>query len=185
MKTSSQDLLVTDLRGEVFEDARDSIEGCQRLGLLSRADHIVIIVDGAKLNRPDARHEVCIEAETLLRSFLDSGMLGNRALIEIVFSKWDLIEDNPQGQQAASRAEERLMRLYGQQVERLEFTRIAARPTPASGLELGHGVEVLFKRWVEHGSPAPRYVQYERQEPESGCDFDHFQWRRFVVQGAD
>ncbi len=45
-----RDLLFTDLAGEDFRQAMNSTEFCQKLEIVHRADHFVLLIDGEKIN---------------------------------------------------------------------------------------------------------------------------------------
>ncbi len=70
--TPPTDVLISDLTGEKYVDAKDSIDECRRLPLLRRADHFVLLIDSSKLSKPDARQRAKNNAIMLLRTCLDA-----------------------------------------------------------------------------------------------------------------
>jgi hypothetical protein len=85
------DLLISDLSGEEFDDARESGEDARRLTVVSAAHRLVIMVDGGKLVQFESRQAAREESTTLLRTFVEEGLLPARTGVDIVFSKWDLV----------------------------------------------------------------------------------------------
>ncbi len=49
------DLLLCDLSGEDFREAKDSSDACRQMQLIRRADIFVLLVDGEKLAAPESR----------------------------------------------------------------------------------------------------------------------------------
>ena len=90
--TPARDLLLCDLWGEDFREARDSIEGCRRLTIIRRADSFVLLVDGAKLAQLESRQRAKNDPIDLLRNILDCEMLAETADVDVVHTKWDLVE---------------------------------------------------------------------------------------------
>lgn len=158
----SQDVLFTDLGGERFRLAKDSTDECRRLELLLRADHFVLLVDGAKLASVEDRHEAQVSAAMLLRSCLDAEMLGPHAYVDVLFAKWDLVapELGRHGlekflEEVRSQFEER----FARRVASLRFFQVAARPTEPS-LPFGHNLDQVVPSWIED-APCRRYFNAE------------------------
>lgn len=144
------DLLFTDVSGESFERARDSTEECQRLTFLRQADHFLLLLDSEKLVRKERRWEVARDSMTLLRSCLDSGMLADDCLVNILWTKFDYFEAATAGEHAQflSRLKGEIETEFGSRVGRLSFSEIAARPTQVNNLKFGHGLPELLKYWA-------------------------------------
>jgi len=158
----SKDLLFTDLGGERFRLAKDSSDECRRLELLLRADHFVLLIDGAKLARVEYRHEAHVSAASLLRSCLDADMLGAHSYVDVLFAKWDLVQPVAEKRgpktflkHVRSQFEDR----FGGRVARLRFFEVAARPT-ASDLPFGYNLDKVVPSWIED-APCRRYFKPE------------------------
>ncbi len=154
----AQDLLFSDMAGEWFRLARDSTEECKRLALLMRADHFVVLVDGAKLVEPEQRHAVANDASLLLRSCLDAGMLGVQSLVDVLFTKWDLVVTSgstDEIERFTAGLRQRLQDRFAGRLQRLRLFEVAARPVPESRLEFAYGLPRVFPAWVEE-SPISR-----------------------------
>lgn len=147
---SPQDIILCDLLGEDFRMAKDSTEDCQRLSILRRADHLVLLVDGEKLASRSTRNAAKLDPQTLLRRCLDSGMVSARALVDVLVTKWDVVlkSSNVQDTEAfVDHLESEFQSLFSARVGALNFGRIAAQPFEAD-LPLGYGVTERFPVWA-------------------------------------
>lgn len=149
---SSEDLLLADMAGEMFRLLRDSTEECRRMAVLGRADHFVLLLDGAKLAEPALRSNAFNDASVLLRSCLDSGSLDAETLVDVVISKEDVVR-RAQDQAALStylaHVEATLYRRFGERLPKLRIEHVAARPDAGSPLPFAYGLDRLLPRWVE------------------------------------
>jgi len=157
-KNGALDLLFTDVSGESFERARDSITECQHLSFLRQSDHFLLLLDSKKLIRKEKRWQVAHDSMALLRSCLDSGMLDDKSFVNIILTKVDYFAAAPE---ATKEDNERFIDKitaefrseFAARLGRLTFGRVAARPTSASGLKFGHGLAELLNDWA---SVSPR-----------------------------
>ncbi len=180
--TESIDLLFTDLSGEVFERARDSVEDCRTLKFLRRADHFVILLDGNKFAQPARRHAVEAEADMLLRSCLDSGMIGASTFVDVLFAKSDDLASagTPDEVNAFCQSvEARFRHRFTAEVGRLHFARIAARPEPGRGIKFGEGLAECIGRWAS-SSPRQRPMCLRPPTPSASRESHAFFERHFA-----
>lgn len=84
-----RDFLFTDVSGEMFEHARDSTIECKEMTFLKRANHFLLFLDSAKGVQLDKRWAMFEDGRALLRSCVDSGMIGANCLVNIVWSRFD------------------------------------------------------------------------------------------------
>jgi hypothetical protein len=185
MSTEPQDLLVSDIRGELFKKAIRTQAEAQRIRVLKRADHLALLVDGEKIASLSSRNQVSVAAGMTLRSFIEGGMIGRQTLVEVLFTKDDLIRVTEQ--EHATREflevfERDLRERYESELGGLRFYRIAARAKEGVA---SYGLPEVFRVWVEESmyrlipsTSHQRIVTSER-------DFDQFGWRqsphRYVV----
>jgi hypothetical protein len=175
-------LLLCDLWGEDFRDARDTVDGCKRLGIIRRADALVLLVDGEKLSQPEMRQEAKSDPILLMRNMLDCEMLAETALVDIVFTKWDLIQqslDRAECEGFAAHIENEMRRHFDDRVGELKFWRVAAHSRTAF-LPLGYGLEDLFRSWVERPPGAARHHLRLVPESEGACEYDKYLRRRMA-----
>ena len=178
----SVDVLISDLSGEDYRDAKDSIEECRRLPFLRRADHFILLVDSHGLSLPSSRQKTKNEATMLLRSCLDANQLGPKSLVDVIFSKWDLVDENDEAQTGRfiRDLEESIMEHFAPRFRRLRVARIAARPEKP-GFKLGYGLADLFPSWVEE-SPATEITSDQPVYPaDVPTEFDRYLKRRSVL----
>jgi len=162
------DLVFCDLPGELFEAVVNRPSASGEISELGRADHVTILIDGAKLRRLDLRQSAQRDAWLLLRGFLDSKELSTSVPVEIVFTKIDLfggealdtestVDQNlfvSEGQ--AMGFIENVKRDFKNEFEpmgiQLTFFETAAQET-GSKYELGHGIAPLLKKWASAVRP--------------------------------
>lgn len=147
---SPTELLMCDLPGESFREAKDSGEACLRLPVIRRADHVVLLIDGEKIVDSTRRQQARNDATGLLTSLVLNGVLPSSSAVDIIFTKWDMVELCSEAQKATDFAaflEEDLRRLFGTKVCELRFGRVAAYTVEAK-YELGFGLKALFPAWA-------------------------------------
>jgi len=176
-------VLMSDLSGEHFESAKDSVSECRDLGLIQRADHFVLLVDGEKLAKPEHRQSAKNKAIMMLRSCLDAGQLDQRSLVYILFSKWDLIEtdkNKQQGIEFVGQVETSIEQQFESRVGRLSFFKVAARREKGD-LPLGYGLDKPFSSWIEDTSAKILPAKILMQERGGISEFDCY-FRRTLPQ---
>jgi hypothetical protein len=182
-----QDLLLSDLSGEIFRLASDSTEECKKLGVVKRADRLILFIDGKKLSTVDLRQSAFVDSVSLLRSFLDSGMLGKSSLVDVLFSKWDLVkssEDEVEVKRFVKYVLLEIKRRFGARLGGLRFHCVAARPENDI-LPFAFGVERIFPGWVEKVSER-RHVSAYRSVASGGArEFDRFFHRQLRLGSVE
>jgi hypothetical protein len=169
------DLLFTDVSGESFERARDSISECQQLGFLRMADHFLLLMDCEKLIDHGKRWQAAHDSMTLLRSCLDSGMLGNGCFVNVLWTKYDLVEAAGDGAHDTffKKISTEFKTEFGSRVGRLTFTKVAARPMGVDNLEFGYGIPDLLKEW-SNDSPRDRAMNLIPEESTGSRESEKF-----------
>lgn len=174
------DLLFTDVSGESFELARDSIAECQRLHFLKMADHFLLLIDCEKIIDRKKRSQVIHDAMMLLRSCLDSGMLSASCFVNVLWTKYDFVAAAENGGHASflEKATEEFQKLFGSRVGRLSFRKVAARPADVDGLEFGYGLPELLQEWATE-SPRNRAMDLLPDERLGSRESENFLQRHF------
>jgi len=154
LSSPPQEVLLSDIHGELFQSVRDSSTEAQRLEFLNRTDHFALLVDGAKLLDPAQRASAQAGARGILRRLIDEKLLGTASFVDVLFTKWDLIKDAGESEREKAKEMARRIRAgfndkFSDDVERLRFFQVAARPEPGSDIEQGYGIEDLFRSWIE------------------------------------
>lgn len=187
LRNNPLDLLFTDVSGETFERARDSIPECQQLAFLRMADHFLLLIDCEKIIDRKKRNQVIHDSMLLLRSCLDSGMLASTSFVNILWTKHDYIVAAGNGEHAAflESAAEEFKGEFGSRVGKLLFTKVAARPSATDKLEFGHGVPGLLKEWA-NTSPRDRAMNLDPDENLGSRESEKFLKRHFQEpQGSE
>ncbi len=145
---SKANLLIADMSGELFRDARDSASDAQKLGVLRRADRLSFLVDGEKLASLDERAVAHNDARSILRALVEAELVTRRTHLDIVFSKWDRVEG---AKLAAREYIDMIQRDIASRIEpavgQLRFFSVAARPDTIEA-PFAFGVAELFSEWV-------------------------------------
>jgi len=175
-----KDVLISDLSGEHYEHAKDSVDECRKLGLIQRADHFILLIDGGKLIQPEDRQSAKNEATMLLRSCLDAGQLSRYSLVDVLFSKWDLVGTSENQSESIKFIDQVKLSIEQQvrlRVGRLRFFNVAARPEK-SNYPLGYGLAEVFPSWVQD-TPASVLARYNALKELHGMpEFDRYLRRR-------
>lgn len=171
---TEQDVLFTDLSGEVFKLIRDSTAECQQFGMLKRADHLVLLIDGKKLANMAARHEALTNSISLLRSCVDAGMVGPRSFVDVAFSKYDVLATaGEQTSEFLRFATETITSRFAAKVGRLRFYNIAARPE-SEEIEFGFGIAGLLHSWVEDSPYVIGPLAFPAELSSNASSFDRY-----------
>src|ERR1035437_3129863 len=185
--TGSGNVLLSNISGEDCDAAVDSSEDCKRLQILRRADHVVLVLDCGALCDTKTRQDARNYATTLLRSLVESEMIGFRSIIDIVFNKWDLVESHPQRQDSIAFLEvveadmrNRFLSLFGA----LTFYRTAARPEYGPLLP-GHGVDALFSSWLRESRLTQQRLRSLSPTTLPIAEFDRYEHRFHFVEGGE
>ena len=150
----ARDLLLADVDGVTFQQAKDSSDACLRLGILKRADRLVLGVDGSKVSNPARRFVAAAAVRDFLRRACDVGVLGTASRVDIVVMKWDTVEALALNDRAVTtatldRLSLQLREDFTPRLSALRFGRVAARPDARSTLDPGYGLADLLPAWVE------------------------------------
>ncbi len=87
------DFLLSDRSGEDYQRAANNEEACRELIELSRADIVLILVDGRKIANPQFRASAINETKMMVQAFLESGMVGEHQKLGVILTKLDLIPE--------------------------------------------------------------------------------------------
>lgn len=144
----SKDLLLTDISGEVYEDIRHSVDECRRFKLFSRADYIVLLVDGERLADSGERHAARIEVLQMLQCMFDAGHLDQHTWLDVLIAKCDLMTTKT-AQRFADSLLTDIRSKYEGLLATLRCQHIAARPNiETEEFHLGYGVEAVLPAWL-------------------------------------
>lgn len=173
-------VLLSALSGELYRWARNSREECETLTFLSRANAIIILVDGDKLASLEQRVNAHADAAGILDAFLDAKMVPSGCHVEFVFSKLDRIR--AAGDVALAflkQTQEKLETRFRARVPQLVFRELSARPDLSSQEEeLSNGLASAFATWAVLPAPVFGNGGLVPQPPSDAREFCKFGWRR-------
>lgn len=164
------DVLLNDISGETFKEAVSSQGVCDKLLGLSRADHLVTLVDGGAIaDRGKREHHIGLVRDFLQR-VVQQGQCGRHTGLHLVISKLDKLKGN------LGRADEVEHRFRSDFIERFgSFStwRVAARPMDGS-MPTVEPIAQLFEAWIRttHRYPVPQAVKFSPGEwPRDFCRY--------------
>ena len=140
-----QRLLITDLSGELFEEATLASENLYSVPYLTRADQVVIFADAEKLSDVSERHDLVNQLLVLLRCCIEESRLKPSCRVTVIVSRHDLLPaDMDQNflDSMQARIRQRTCVYFD---EPTRFLNLAARP--ASGPANAHGLSDLLVGW--------------------------------------
>jgi hypothetical protein len=182
LQQPARHILFTDISGETFRDQiRNSSSDTQALSVLHRADHFALLIDAEQLSNPSTRQRAITDSRLILRSCIESRMIGTATHVEIVYSRWDCVMGEAAERMARFLASfEDSLREWEAAVATLTFHRVAARPT-SGPLPVGYGVEPLLRCWTEV-SERDRPPQPHRATPQAADrEMMRYLWREEMV----
>lgn len=151
---SLSSVLISDVTGEAFDQARDFADPTiVPRPLWRRADMICLILDGQRLSSPTKRHVVRTEARSLLGSARASKLISAWCRLAIVTTKWDLVT-SVETEAFVKDTEALLLDQYGSDFAAVSSHRIAARPS-SQAVPYAYGIPNLLTEWM---SRAPEKV---------------------------
>lgn len=145
----AENLLLGDISGGWFEGAIEGIVDIKtQLPHLSRADHVLLVLDGAKLADPEQRDVERSGIGVLARLLVEEDVLASTSRLGIVVTKWDKVaRAGADAERYADQSVERISTSAGFS-ESVPTWRVAPRPETGA-FPIGHGVPSLFLSWVE------------------------------------
>jgi len=176
-------LLIADMSGELLREACNSSEDANKLRVIKRADRFVLLLDGEKVMNVSNRQLAFNDARLILRSLLEEKLIGSWTRVDVVFSKWDVIQrgDDTTRDFIVMIQHEILSRFEGR-VARLKFFSVAARPETTES-PFAFGVADLFREWIDRDPPVCRPPRVSRIDIKCDREFARFAYRIEAVKG--
>ena len=176
-----RDVILCDLWGDDFREAKDNVDVCKELTIIKQAHRFVLLIDGGKLSRSESKQRAKNDPLMLLRNCLETGMLGKKSVVDVLITKWDLIQAIDGREEVVSfveHVEEEVKNRASDRVARLRFARVASQAT-AGDFALGHGLSEMFPDWVEAiwGDDVPEKGDVMTEG--LSTEFDKYYWRHY------
>ena len=171
-----QRLLVSDLSGELFEDAIESRENVHVIPYLRRADHVVVFADAEKLGDISERQHLVNQLSVLLRSCIEESRIRQACRVTVAVSRHDLSPGDVDRAFLDSMERRIRQRADAYFDEPIRFLDLAARPE--TGPEDAYGLAELLSGWMEKGVISnPRIRESVRFVDKSAREIDRFAYK--------
>ncbi|MCY4178872.1 MAG: hypothetical protein OXD48_01070 [Litoreibacter sp.] len=157
------DLFVSDRAGETYRSAMDRPDEFRQLPELSVARVVTVLVDGARLARPEELHDALGATRRMVRAMIDSEVVDSRQHLQIVQTKQDEVERSGRSESITSQLEElvqRLKRDFGSKLATIELFAIAARD-PRGDFVPAYGCDDLLTAWCDAAEPSVFPVRHD------------------------
>jgi Double-GTPase 2 len=176
-----RDVILCDLWGEDFREAKDNVDACRNLTIIRRAHRFVLLVDGGRLAKTETKQSAKNDPLMLLRNCLETEMLHKKSMVDVLITKWDLVEASSERDEViafVNHVEGEVRNRLSGRVGRLRFARVAAQAVDDS-LPLGYGLSELFPDWAEAiwGDDVP---EQDTMMDDVSSEFDRF-FRRYLA----
>lgn len=150
---SRRDLLISERAGEVYREVRNHPERAAEMIELSKASSVVFIIDGERVACPRKRTEAFASVRHLIRAMLLSCNLSAQAQIQLVTTKYDLLEGDEQAdaREALMEFERAIVTLVDGRYEVCRFDTAARNPLPDAAPALG--LDALLRSWLRPLTP--------------------------------
>lgn len=177
-KLPRTDLLISERAGETYRDVRDHPALAPSIIEVRKAAKVIFILDGERVADPLRRTEAIASVRHLARAFNDSGSLPPTAELQLVTTKWDLLDTAAQAVACdeLDAFEARFVEAHTGQCSKVSTFRVAARD-PKGILEAGYGLAPLLQSWV---APITRISFTEPPLPYLADEFDRLLVRRKI-----
>lgn len=155
------DLFVSDRAGETYRSAMDRPDEFHQLPELSVARVLTVLVDGARLARPEELHEALGATRRMVRAMVDSEVLRGSQHLQIVQTKHDEVQRSGRSASVTSQLDELVQRLksdFGSSFATVNLFAIAARD-PSGDFVPAYGCNDLLIAWCDASEPPVRAVE--------------------------
>jgi predicted ABC-type transport system involved in lysophospholipase L1 biosynthesis ATPase subunit len=144
-------LLIADMSGELLREACNSSEDAKKLGLIRRADHFVLLVDGENLVDVSERETAFHDSRLILRTLVEAGLVSVSTCVNVVFAKWDVIKlSDSTTRDFIEMIQREILSRFEDRVGSIKFFSVAARPETKES-PFAFGVADLFTEWIKRG----------------------------------
>ncbi|MEX3174059.1 hypothetical protein AB4M04_18485 [Serratia quinivorans] len=148
-----RDLLISERAGEVYREIRDRPERAGGMAELHKASSVVFIIDGERVATERKRPEAFASVRHLVRAMLFSGNVSAQAQIQLVTTKYDLLEGEELAgaRESLVAFEHAIINLIAGKYEVVTFHTAARDPRP--GVAPAKGLDLLLRSWLRPPSP--------------------------------
>jgi hypothetical protein len=168
------DILFADMSGEFYERSIQRRDEAQQLRGLTRAQCLLVLLDGEKLASPMERQRVRSNALSFIRRCIEERVLTVDTELQVLISKWDSVTKLP-GDAQTEILEFIESRINAKALERQVMVRpIASRPALGSPDPKLFGVKELFPGWLRSRPKALQRIPKSEQLLHARSSFSQF-----------
>jgi len=169
--------LFADLSGEDFENHIADTESMQKdFGFIKSADYIIAALDGELISDKNKRNGALEEIAQLLRTIFDAGLSTSRTNLQVLISKYDIVEKS-MSQDASiksfiPRVKVELQQRLKSYIDKIDFYNVAAMPDNGSKFEVGHGIQELMESWCNPKSSKVLSFKNDKKKRNVNSEFN-------------
>lgn len=153
-KNKYHNFLFADLSGEnLVSSIGDTKSMIKEYEFVKHADFIVAVIDGASISNKKKRNGSLEKIGLLLRTIGDAGLVNERANMQVIFSKHDIVDgrklDDLMIDPFIERVKKKLNGILEGYGKEISYFDVAAMPENSDKFSVGHGVDDLLVSWCE------------------------------------
>lgn len=143
-----RDLLISERAGETYREVRNMPERASEMPELRKASSVVFIIDGERVANPRLRQEAFASVRSLLRAYLLIAQVSTQKQIQLVTTKFDLLEgeEGVSARKSLETFEKSVIELVAGRFD-VRVYHTAAR-NPAPGSDPAVGLAPLLQSWL-------------------------------------
>lgn len=169
--------LFADLSGEDFENHIADTESMQRdFSFIKSADYIIAVLDGKLISDPKKRHGTFEEMAQLLRTVFDAGLTTSKTNLQVVISKYDIVEDILSRDSSVvtfiSRIKSEMHQRLKAYIKKINFYNVAAMPDDNTSFDVGYGIKELLDSWATPKSNIILSLRNNKRKKNMDSEFD-------------
>ncbi|WP_050642154.1 MULTISPECIES: hypothetical protein [Clostridia] len=143
--------MFADLSGEVFEAHIGRINDVKKdFYYMDRANYIIGVLDGKRLQNKRKIQSTVSGIIELIRTFCDAGLINEECILQIVFSKYDLLSQITDVEQVISKVKKQIEKRLDGLFINIEYFNIAAMPEVTDSFAVGYGLQDLMYSWIKN-----------------------------------
>lgn len=171
-------LLLSERAGELYRLVRDNPAKAHELPEITKADHIVVVIDGRRLIDLTFAAEAAAETRGLIRALADSGAVPSTTYVQVVTTKMDLLNGRGKAnaRSALKELQEALTKSFSARFAGFQHFEVTARD-PKAKIVLGSGTERLLDLWT---AERPKRIPTKPKVPSLTTQYDRLRLKSGV-----
>lgn len=176
-KNKYQNYLFADLSGEYFETHIADTSAMQKdFQFIKSVDYIVAVLDGNLISDKKNRNGTFEEMAQLLRTICDAELYTIRTNLQVVISKYDIVEKNasqdPTIETFITRIKCELRQRLKQYFNSIDFYNVAAMPNNNIKFEVGYGIKELMDSWSTKNCSTVLQINHNERKKFMSSEFN-------------